>query len=68
VLLMPSKRLFLYVSSHSLGCRPRFSFIHTEPSRRYFVFGVLVIQHHIMAPLSSVRRLDKRGMRNVGFI
>ena len=68
MLRMPSKRLFLYVASHSLGCRPRFSFIHIEPSRRPFVFGVLVIQHHIMAPPSAVRHLDKRGMRNVGFI
>lgn len=67
MLLMLSKRLFLYVASHSLGC-PRFSYVYTEPSRRPFVFGVLVIQYHIMAPPSAVRHLDKRGMRNVGFI
>ena len=50
---------FFVCCQHLLGYRPRFSFIHVEPSRRPFVFGVLVVQHHIMAPPSAVRHLDK---------
>ena len=32
------------------------------------MFGVLAIQHDIVAPPFTVRHLDKRGLRNVGFI
>ena len=48
--------------------KPGSPFIHIESSRRPLVFGVLVIQHDIMAPPSTVRLINKRGMRNVGFV